>query len=125
LRGRAVDLTLAAVERGCTMKSPQPQFQERRFLVSWWKAVRLEACPQGAKKVKDAVPVLSTHICLKRLPARSDRMAAGSMAFTAWSTPQHNPAPHIRHGVTILSQSGKVQVTEGVVKAQKPCLFSN
>ncbi len=106
------------------MKSPQPQFQERRFLVSWWKAVRLGACPQGAKKVKDAVPVLSTHICLKRLPARLERIAAGSMAFTAWSTPQHNPAPHTLHGFTTVSRSGQVQVTEGVMKTQKPCLFS-
>ncbi len=106
------------------MKSPQPQFQERLFLVSWWKAVRLEACPQGAKKVKEAVPVLSTHICLNKLPARSDRMAAGSMAFTAWSTPQHNPAPHTRHGFTTIRRSGKVQVTEGMMQAQKSCLFT-
>ena len=100
------------------MKSPEPQFQERLFLVSWWKAVRLGACPQGAKKVKEAVPVLSTHICLKRLPARSDRMAAGSMAFTAWSTPQHKPAPLATHG-------SQLQVDQERFKthAQEPCLF--
>jgi len=105
------------------MKSPQPQFQERLFLVSWWNAVRFDACPQGAKKVKEAVPVLSTHICLNRLPARSDRMAAGSMAFTAWSTPQHNPASHTTHGFTTKCGSGYVQVTAGVITAQMPCLF--
>lgn len=46
----------------------------------------------GAKKVKDAVPVLSTHMCLKRLPGRSERSGRGNMPFTAWSTPQHSPA---------------------------------
>ena len=42
--------------------------------------------------VKEAVPVLSTHSCLKKLVGRLERMAAGSMRFTAWSTPQHRPA---------------------------------
>lgn len=44
--------------------------------------------------VKEAVPVLSTHRCLKKLVGLLDRMAAGSMRFTAWSTPQHRPAVH-------------------------------
>ena len=54
----------------------------------------------GANMVKEAVPVLSTHSCLKRLVGRLERMGAGSMRFTAWSTPQHKPAwqccaPHL------------------------------
>jgi len=67
-------LTLSAVERGCTMKSPEPQFQERLFLVSWWKGVMLVAWLMGANMVKEAVPVLSTHKCLKKLPALLDCM---------------------------------------------------
>ncbi len=55
------------------------------------EAVMLVARPQGAKKVKEAAPLLSTDSCLKRLLGLSDRMAAGSILFTAWSTPQHRP----------------------------------
>ena len=54
------------------MKSPVPQFQDLLFLVSWWKAVMLVLRPIGAKRVKDAVPVLSTLMCLKTLPALLD-----------------------------------------------------
>lgn len=65
------------------MKSPLPQFQERLFLVSWWKAVTLVTWPMGANMVKEAVPVLSTHRCLKKLEGLLERMAVGSMRFTA------------------------------------------
>ncbi len=52
----------------------------------------LVAWLMGANMVKDAVPVLSTHRCLKKLLGLVDCMASGSMVFTAWSTPQHSPA---------------------------------
>ena len=80
--GEDANLALSAVERGCTMKSPEPQFQERLFLVSWWKGVMLVAWLIGANRVKEAVPVLSTHRCLTRLPALADCRGGGSMAFT-------------------------------------------
>ena len=45
----------------------------------------------GAKKVKEAVPVLSTHKCLKKLLALQDLRASGNIVLTAWSTPHHRP----------------------------------
>lgn len=75
------------------MKSPVPQFQDLLFFVSWWKAVMLVLQPMGAKKVNDAVPVLSTLMCLKTLPALLDCTAPGNILLAPWSTPQHSPAP--------------------------------
>ena len=63
---------LCVVDTGCTIKLPVPQFHDLLFLVSWWNAVMLVLRPIGAKKVKDAVPVLSTLMCLKTLPALLD-----------------------------------------------------
>lgn len=60
----------------------------------------------GANRVKEAVPVLSTHRCLKRLPALADCRAGGSMAFTPWSTPHHTPAQG--KGCCLVSHDPKV-----------------
>ena len=74
------------------MKSPVPQLKERLFLVSWWKAVIMVVWPQGANRVKEAAPLLSTLICLKKLPGLLDLRAAGNILLAVWSTSHHRPA---------------------------------
>jgi len=41
----------------------------------------LVASPQAANSVKEAAPLLSTHICLKKLSGLLDRKAGGNMQF--------------------------------------------
>ena len=104
------------------MKSPEPQFQERLFLVSWWKGVMLVAWLMGANMVKEAVPVLSTHKCLKKLPALLDRMGQGSVAFTFWSTPHHTPVRmqsrcDVKHLFLVQTQPAACMIGKGLL----PC----
>ena len=83
---------LSAVARGWMMKSPQPRLKDRRFLVSWWKAVSLGGPPSAAKRVKLAVPELSTFMQWKRDEGPLGRKAGGTIAFAGSLTAQHSPA---------------------------------
>lgn len=78
--------------RGWTMKSPVPQLKERRFFVSWWKAVRLEPAPTGANSVQVAVPVLSILLKLNTELARAVDMDGGKIVLHCASMAQQRPA---------------------------------
>ena len=69
----------------------------------------------GANKVKEAVPVLSTHRCLNRLPGRLDRIGSGSMLFTAWSTPQQRPTVE-KHSMKKASASSGIELLQNSSK---------